>query len=124
MNKKLCMALATILLPMLGTTTQNVLAQESSDQRRTREAVMREGTAVQAPSAICENRGERLVLQIPNAKVSYVAIENLAAQRVLDALADDETDKYWSFKGTVTEFRSKNYLVLEVVKRAMPSDSR
>lgn len=85
---------------------------------------LREGTAVKATNARCENRGDRLIVHLPVGNVSYVAIENLATQRVLDALADDESDKYWSFSGSVTEFRSKNFLILEVVKRAMPGEKQ
>lgn len=106
-------------LVLLATAT----GQENSSNTSLRTDTLREGTPVKAENARCENRGDRLIVHLPKVKVSYMAIENLATQRILDALAEDETDRYWSFSGKVTEFRSKNFLILEVVKRAMPGTS-
>lgn len=80
--------------------------------------VLREGTNVEFERVICENRGERLVLEIPETHSSYIALENLAAQRILEALVDNESDRYWSCTGSLTEFRGKNFLMLKRVRRA------
>ena len=124
-RKKFGLVTLACLSVFVTVAIASAFGQEASNPANTvRSETLREGTAVKATNARCENRGDRLIVHLPVGNVSYVAIENLATQRVLDALADDESDKYWSFSGSVTEFRSKNFLILEVVKRAMPGENQ
>lgn len=45
-------------------------------------------------------------------------LENLALQRIVQAIRHDSTDQYWTVTGTVTEYFGENRLLLRVVTRA------
>jgi hypothetical protein len=78
---------------------------------------MREGTRIESRSAVCRFNGERLNVDLEEFERPILALENLAAQRILDTIRNDPNDDQWLLTGTITEFRGSNYLLLERVKR-------
>ena len=54
--------------------------------------------------------------------VRYRVLENLALQRVVEAIAQDPKDARWAATGVVTEFDGENWLLLSTVLRAPSND--
>jgi hypothetical protein len=54
----------------------------------------------------------------PRQVIRYRMLENLALQRVADAIAQDPNDVLWSVTGLITEFSGENLLLLSTVLRA------
>ena len=95
-----------------------VLGQaDSSEDQPSGGFILREGTQVDSRTAICRSSGDRLILEIDNFPKQIVALENLSAQRVMEALYTDPNDRYWSITGTITEFRGSNFMLLQKVNR-------
>ncbi len=86
--------------------------------------LIREGTAVQSPSATCRYNGDRITVDLEGAGQSLVVLENLMAQRIADALQIDPTDNAWRIEGEITEFGGRNYILLKLVQRADPRSGR
>ena len=53
--------------------------------------------------------------------VQLRVLENLALQRIVDAIAQDASDVRWTVTGEVTEFAGENWLLLAAVFRAPSS---
>ncbi len=98
---------------------------ESADKprmnKKSSEQLKREGTTLESQPAICRSNGDRLIVELSSGGPSLVALENLAAQRVLEAVTVDPSDKTWSINAMVTEFRGQNYLLLQRVNRISAS---
>ena len=86
-------------------------------QKPIKETLLREGARVEAKRAKCRVAGERLLIEFDDGR-TLDALANLAAQRVLQACRDDESDSAWIVSGKITEFQNMNFLLLESVLRA------
>ncbi|MCA9132456.1 MAG: hypothetical protein KDA45_04855 [Planctomycetales bacterium] len=93
-------------------------AAEKSAVQDDTSVLLREGMRIEAGAAQCRSAGERLVIELNESGRSLVALENLASQRVLQAVLDDASDRQWIVNGQVTEFQGRNFLLLERVTRA------
>jgi hypothetical protein len=56
--------------------------------------------------------GDSLVFQPQGSEQAFQVLENLALERVWNML-EQNGDRTWTVSGTVTEFRSRNYLLIE-----------
>jgi hypothetical protein len=79
--------------------------------------LLREGTRLVEEPAICRSSGDRLLITLGEQSAPLVALENLAAQRILKAVLDDVGDDRWIVGGQITEFQERNYLLLDRVVR-------
>lgn len=89
---------------------------ESAKGERT-EQLLREGARVVNQLVTCRGTGERLMVELPQAAGPVVALENLAAQRILQAIMDDIGSAQWIINGSITEFQGRNYILLDRVTR-------
>lgn len=87
----------------------------ASDSRT--DQLLREGAKIVNQSVNCRATGERLVVELPQSSQPLLALENLAAQRILKALQDDIGSERWSINGSITEFQGRNYILLDRVTR-------
>ena len=86
----------------------------------------REGTRVDTVGAF-KMAGDRATFRPRDGAVQYQSLENLALERVTGVLANSRNkDIEWSVTGTLTEFRGRNYLLIEraVVKARAPTGDR
>lgn len=89
---------------------------ESAKGERT-EQLQREGARVVNQLVTCRGAGERLMVELPQTSVPVAALENLAAQRILQAILDDIGSEQWVINGSITEFQGRNYILLDRVTR-------
>lgn len=89
---------------------------ESARGERT-EQLLREGARVVNQLVTCRSAGDRLLVELPQASVPVVALENLAAQRILQAILDDLGSEQWIINGSITEFQGRNFILLDRVAR-------
>ena len=80
-------------------------------------ALMREGSRISNLPAVCRSSGERLLVSFEEDSKAVIALENLAAQRILQAVLDDVADAHWIVGGQITEFQDRNYILLDRVIR-------
>lgn len=80
-------------------------------------ALMREGSRISSLPAVCRSSGERLLISFEEDSKAVIALENLAAQRILQAVLDDVADAHWIVGGQITEFQDRNYILLDRVIR-------
>ncbi len=80
-------------------------------------ALMREGSRISNLPAVCRSSGERLLVSFEEDSKAVIALENLAAQRILQAVLDDVADAHWVVGGQITEFHDRNYILLDRVIR-------
>lgn len=79
----------------------------------------REGHRVEnmnAQMSILES--ERFSASLNNGERNLLVLENLALQRIADAMKIDSSDSRWVISGKITEFRDQNYLWIERATRA------
>ncbi|MEY4565510.1 MAG: hypothetical protein RLY14_480 [Planctomycetota bacterium] len=79
----------------------------------------REGHRVEnmnAQMSILES--ERFSASFNNGERSLIVLENLALQRIAEAMKIDSSDSRWVISGKITEFRDQNYLWIERATRA------
>jgi len=87
---------------------------------------LREGTALKSVSGTFEIIGERILFRPSERELSLPVLENLASERVAGML-DSAAGRIWSVSGTVTEFRGRNYLLVEravIRARSVPAGAR
>lgn len=89
---------------------------ESALGERT-EQLLREGATVVSQLVTCRSAGDRLLVELPQAALPVVALENLAAQRILQAILDDTGSEQWVINGSITEFQGRNFILLDRVTR-------
>lgn len=78
----------------------------------------REGHRVENATVTFQvSEAERFVLSL-NGEKGLTALENLALERIADAMRIDSADNRWVVTGRVTEFRGQNYLWIERATRA------
>lgn len=104
------------LCAMLSPADESVLGGASS--RRDANKLMREGSRVRSTEIVCRPSGDRLMVQFTDERPGMLALENLAAQRILKALADDVDNSHWVIDGTVTEFQGHNFILLDRINRS------
>ena len=80
--------------------------------------LIREGSRIESKMMLVRSGGENLVLENEEDKQTFEALENLALERVLQAVRADSSDKRWLVTGQVTEYRGRNFIFLERVSRA------
>lgn len=80
--------------------------------------LIREGARIESKLMLVRSAGENLILESEDDKQSFEALENLALERVLQAVRADSGDKRWLVTGQATEYRGRNYILLERVSRA------
>jgi len=86
-----------------------------------------QGDDPQAPSAVQKQRegavlemtgifkatGDRVAFYPADGKDSYLALENLALNRISISLTETRTPRVWSIKGMITEYRGSNFLLVQ-----------
>ncbi|MCC6508314.1 MAG: hypothetical protein IT423_04355 [Pirellulaceae bacterium] len=80
--------------------------------------LVREGARMESRLMLVRSAGDNLTLETEDDKQSLEALENLALERILQAVRADSQDKRWLVTGQVTEYRGRNYILLERVSRA------
>ena len=61
---------------------------------------------------------EKLPASAPVVPAQYRVLENLALQRVVEAVTQDPNDLRWAVTGVLTEYSAENWLLLGTVFRA------
>ena len=85
---------------------------------RSPDKLMREGARLESRVMIVRSSGDSLTLEAEDDKQAFEALENLALERILQSVRADSNDKRWLVTGQVTEYRGRNFLMLERVTRA------
>lgn len=122
-----CVVLVGAICSFSSSTAQEVVGKLSQDSAASspapEPALLREGSRITNRPAVCRSSGERLIVNFDGAdsSKSIVALENLAAQRILQAVADDIEDGNWIVGGQITEFQDRNYILLDRVIRQTKS---
>lgn len=85
---------------------------------------IREGGRVQKQEGSFHLLGDRVLFRPGLASDSLPVLENLALERVMTAI-EKSPDLNWSVSGTITEFRGRNYLLLDraVIRARVPGPS-
>ncbi|GIX00412.1 MAG: hypothetical protein KatS3mg111_3744 [Pirellulaceae bacterium] len=92
--------------------------QAQQQQQDVSSLLLREGTTIKSTNAQCRFNGERLVVDLQDQDRVLIALENLMAQRVVEALQLDPMDNRWSIEARVTEFNGRNFLFLVRAQRS------
>ncbi len=84
----------------------------------------REGTELRETAGAFRMVGDRVVFTLEDGARQVTVLENLALERVLAALRQASAPQTWLVNGTVTEYQSNNYLLLEraILRRSLRSD--
>ena len=89
-------AVVGVVCSLTSSTAQEAVEKlpqaASSSTAEVETELMREGSRVSNRPAVCRSSGERLLVSFEDDKKSIVALENLAAQRILQAVSDDVAD--------------------------------
>lgn len=88
---------------------RHALAESGVEQVEFR---IREGATLEAELGKFEEDGTRIRFVLNDRKMSFVAVENLALDRVSHALEESTSPRTWSVSGVVTEYRGDNYLLI------------
>ncbi len=92
-------------------------ASPSGTGRKEVSKVMREGSRLESKLMTIRLAGESIVLESDDHQ-TFEALENLSLERIMQAVRADSGDNNWIISGQVTEFRGKNYILLDRVSRA------
>lgn len=100
-----------------GETEQKSAAVKDSEKGKDTSR-WREGHRVENATVTFQvSEAERFLLTL-NGEKGLTALENLALERIADAMRIDSADNRWVVTGRVTEFRGQNYLWIERATRA------
>ena len=72
----------------------------------------REGTRISDEIGTFQFVGDRVAFLPSGNKDSYRVLENLALERISQALGESRGQRMWVVSGTLTEFRGANYLLV------------
>ena len=72
----------------------------------------REGAKLKGELGEFREAGERIRFYLNDDETSFVALENLALERVSQELDGNTSPRTWSVSGVVTEYRGGNYLLV------------
>jgi hypothetical protein len=91
----------------------------SKDLAKSKDVVrLREGHRFENLTAMIQiTETERFLATIEGDK-NFLVLENLALERIAEAMRVDSTDNRWVLTGRVTEFRGQNYVWVERATRA------
>ncbi len=117
----ICLLMACIATNLIAEEFQSTRASGSTIMKSDGAKILREGTRIETRLCLCRSAGDRLVVEFEDEKRSLIALENLAAQRILKSVVDDTNDSEWMVTGQITEFREHNYILLERATRASSS---
>lgn len=126
-NPKLVLAAAVSLtvfnglgagLPVQDQRDASGQSTASPARREIQTKLLREGNAISNETAHCRMSGERLVIEIGEEGRTLTALENLAAQRILEMVIDDPTEQEWIVTGKITEFQERNFILVERASRS------
>jgi hypothetical protein len=124
-RRLMALSVAALIVGVTWSLTTST-AQEASGESTTEAggskgggevALMREGSRISSLPAVCRSSGERLLISFEEDSKAVIALENLAAQRILQAVLDDVADAHWIVGGQITEFQDRNYILLDRVIR-------
>lgn len=101
-----------------GDGTGQEAGQQQVDLAREPVRLLREGARIESKMMVVRSGSENLSFETEDEKQSLEALENLALERVMQAVRADASDKRWLVTGQVTEYRGRNYILLERVSRA------
>lgn len=73
----------------------------------------REGQLIRGLQGTFHRTGDRFVFHSSDGRCRLVVLENLALERVDRALNETLDNPVWTITGTATEFRGRNYLLLQ-----------
>lgn len=108
-------------------TSQHGAARATGDSTAKKDHRIREGAKLEGQLGEFREAGERIRFYLSDEKTSFVAVENLALERVSRVLDENTSSRTWSVSGVVTEFRGGNYLIVTraaVKARAKKTKSR
>ncbi|MHB8953084.1 MAG: hypothetical protein ACYC4U_08885 [Pirellulaceae bacterium] len=82
---------------------------------------VREGTSLQHVPGTFQVSGDRILFCPADGTARLPVLENLALERVWQMI-DELGDRAWSVSGTLTEYRGRNFLLIEraVVRSGVP----
>ncbi len=109
-------AALSCILPA-GRAGEEVAPQSAPASSASQSNLIREGTRIVDRQAVCRSSGDQLLIDFTAEAEPLVALENLAAQRILKAVMDDAGDETWIVNGQITEFQGHNYILLNRVNR-------
>jgi hypothetical protein len=96
----------------LSANSSNANAAGNSGASKANER-LREGTKlVDIVGTFQSAGGDSISFSREGSKESFRVLENLALQRVSQALENNLNAKHWVVSGVITEYRSANYLIL------------
>lgn len=103
-------------------TTRPVALHRAGENDRASGERQREGTRLTDVNGRFELAGDRITFQPAGERESYRLLENLALERVGQAISESRAKPEWTVSGTLTEFRGANYLLISkaVIKAANP----
>ena len=73
---------------------------------------LREGTTFVEQAGTFKAAGDRVLFRVDGRNDSLHVLENLALERIWNMLADTR-GRQWSVSGTVTEYRGRNFLLIQ-----------
>ena len=76
---------------------------------------LREGTVLVDVVGYFKRTGDRAMFYKSGEKHGLGVLENLNLQRVIDRITDNSGQLEWVLTGTVTEFKNRNYLLVDRV---------
>lgn len=91
---------------------------ESANSASDTPKIVREGARIESKIMRAKLAGENIVWEADDSKKSFDSLENLALERVLQAVHADGSERPWIVTGTITEFKGRNFILLERASRA------
>lgn len=98
-----------------GTDRQSTGSEQTGEAQQAMK-ILREGTKLNMVAVSCRVAGDRLEVELEDSR-RILALENLASQRVWQAVRDDHIDANWIISGSITEFQAQNFVLIERVSR-------
>jgi hypothetical protein len=95
-----------------NTVADNRLTPASGKKEEQR---MREGTVLVDEVGYFKRTGDRAMFYKSGQKHGMGVLENLNLQRVIERITDNADQLEWVLTGTVTEFKNRNYLIVDRV---------
>jgi hypothetical protein len=92
-----------------GSTQRSDLRNSTAKQGSRR---VREGSKLEDELGEFREAGERIHFYLNSNKTRFIALENLALDRVSKVLDDNTTPRTWSVTGVVTEYQSGSFLLV------------
>lgn len=84
--------------------------------------MLREGGRIESRKMRAKPAGEDIVWEDEENHQTFISLENLALERVWQTVNADGNERLWTVTGTVTEYRGRNYILVERATRAPRSN--